>query len=86
MNNPTSPHKDFTIIVNAEKKVVPQNVLTFNEVVYLAFPAPPTGTDPAFSVTYKHAASKPHHGTLAEGGTVEVKDDTIFDVTATNRS
>jgi hypothetical protein len=38
-------------------------------------------------MTYRHAASKPHAGELAEGGAVEVKHHgTIFNVTKTVQS
>jgi len=78
--------KKFTIVVNGEQKVVDHRVLTFDEVVKLAFPNPPTGTDPVFSVTYKKTASEPHQGTIVEGGKVKIKNGSIFDVTSTSRS
>ena len=38
-------------------------------------------------ITFEHADSKPHQGTLAQGGSVTVKNKgTTFDVIQTNRS
>ncbi|MGO6939477.1 multiubiquitin domain-containing protein [Rhizobium johnstonii] len=82
-----APQKHFVIIVNTDPFVVDHDELTFDELVKLAYPEPPTGLDPAFTVSFEHAKSKPHHGDLAPGGTVTVtKHGTIFDVAHTNRS
>lgn len=82
-----APEKYFVITVNTDPIVVDHDVLNFDELVKIAYPEPPTGLDPAFTVSFEHAKSKPHHGDLAEGGTVTVKKHgTIFDVAHTNRS
>ncbi len=82
-----APAQHFVITVNTDPIVVDHDVLTFEELVKLAYPEPPSGLDPAFTVSFEHAKSKPHHGDLAEGGTVTVKKKgTIFDVAHTNRS
>jgi len=78
--------KHYLIIVNAEEKTVDHDVLTFGELVKLAFPTPPAGDQPRFTITFEHAASKPHDGSLLEGGTVTVKNHTDFDVIHSNRS
>ena len=81
------PEKHYSIIVNADPVVVDHDVLTFDELVKIAFPVPPTGTDPEFTVSFEHAKSVPHHGDLAPNGKVTVKKHgTIFDVDHTNRS
>lgn len=75
------------ITVNTDPVVVDHDLLTFDELVKIAFPIPPTGTDPKFTVSFEHAASKPHHGDLQENGTVTVKKQgTTFDVVHSNRS
>jgi hypothetical protein len=62
-------------------------VATFNEVVKIAFPNPPAGTDPEFTVSFEHAKSSPHVGDLEANGKVTVrKFGTTFDVDHTNRS
>ncbi|MFA6554082.1 MAG: multiubiquitin domain-containing protein [Candidatus Paceibacterota bacterium] len=79
--------KDYTIIVNGTEHVLSTDVVTFEQVVEIAFPGHPTTPDTIFSITFEKAHSKPHQGTLAAGGSVTVKKHgTVFDVTQTNRS
>lgn len=78
--------KEIKIIVNGTRHTVSTDVLTFEDIVELAFPGHPTDPNIVFSVTYDKAESKPHEGTLAPGGKVTVKNNTVFDVTQTNRS
>jgi hypothetical protein len=76
----------FEIIVNSRPRTVADRRVTFEQVVQLAFPGP---HDPnvEFSMTYRHAASKPPAGELAAGGSVEVKKKgTVFNVTRTVQS
>jgi hypothetical protein len=74
------------ILINGTPTEVHKEVLTYAQIVHLAFPTPPDGRNPDFAVTFKHAASVPHHGKLAVGGELAVKNGTILDVTPTNRS
>lgn len=77
---------DFEIVVNARPHVVNDKHVSFEQVVQLAFPGT-HGPNIVFSVTYRHAASKPHAGELAAGGAVDVKrKGTIFNVTKTDKS
>ncbi len=78
--------KEFTIIVNGREHKVATDVLTFADVVKLAFPNPPPGDNVMFTVTYRNADSDRREGTLVEGQTVTIKNGTIFNVTATTRS
>ena len=84
----TSParSKEFTIIVNGRKKVVHHKPLTFNEIVALAFDPIPVGPNIMFTITYRHGPHANPEGTLIEGGSVEIKDGMIFNVTATDKS
>jgi hypothetical protein len=78
--------RESEIVVNARKRTVKGDVVSFEEIVQLAFPG---SHDPsvAFSMTYRHAASEPHAGELGPGGRVTVKKEgTIFNVTKTIRS
>lgn len=78
--------KVVTIIVNGRPKSVPKNEdLSFDAVVLLAFPNPPTGDGVQFTVQYTRAEGN-KSGTLVEGQSVKVKEGMEFDVTATNRS
>jgi hypothetical protein len=73
------------IIINGREKVVHKDVLSFAEVVRLAFDSPP-GENAMFTVTYRNADQRPDHGELVAGQTVKVKNGTIFNVHATNKS
>lgn len=79
------PAPTFEIIVNSRPRVVTGRQVTFEQIVQLAFPG---SHDPnvVFSMTYRHAASKPHAGELGAGGVVEVKKGTTFNVTKTVQS
>jgi hypothetical protein len=82
-----APEKHYVIEVNTDPKVVDHDVLTFDELVRIAFPVLPTGQDPEFTVSFDHAKSDPHQGDLEPGGKVTVKKcGTTFDVDHTNRS
>ncbi len=82
----SGPAATITVIVNGRKKEAPGRVLTFMQEVALAFDPVPSGPDWVFTVTYRKAACKPHEGSLTEGETVTVRNGTIFNVTATNKS
>jgi hypothetical protein len=77
--------RESEIIVNARKRTVKGEEVSFEEIVQLAFPG---SHEPnvAFSMTFRHAASEPHAGELGPGGHVKVKNGTVFNVTKTIRS
>lgn len=76
----------FLIKVNTRDKNVPNSLVTYEQVVQLAFPGVHE-SNVTFSVTYRHAASLPHSGELGAGGSVEVKKKgTVFNVTRTVQS
>ncbi|QLI80864.1 multiubiquitin domain-containing protein [Chitinibacter fontanus] len=82
-----NPVQGYTIVVNAREESVSDKRVTFEQVVQLAFPGAPIEPNVRYSMTYRHAASKPHAGELAEGGSVEVNyKGTIFNVTKTVQS
>jgi hypothetical protein len=77
--------KQFVIIVNLEPKTVESREVSYEQVVKLAYPTPPS-PETRYTVTYRKA-EKPHEGSLAPGQSVEVKKDgTIFNVKATGKS
>ncbi len=83
---PTPEHKhEITIIVNTKKKEVTQKELTFDEVIELAQPLP-SGPNYEYTIDYRNAAGEKHKGELLQGEKVKIKDGTIFDVTATDKS
>lgn len=81
------PAQGYVIVVNSRDEAVPDKRVTFEQVVQLAFPSSPADPRLRYSMTYRHAASKPHAGELAEGGSVEVQHEgSIFNVTKTVQS
>jgi len=84
----TAPHPTatFEIIVNARPHTVTGRKVTFEQLVELAFPNYQPNPNIVFSMTYRHAASKPHAGELGAGGVVEVDNGTLFNVTRTDKS
>jgi hypothetical protein len=77
---------EYEIVVNGQSKVVASATVTYIEIVGLAFPDKVGDPNLTFVITYRKA-QHPHEGSLAEGGTVEVKHKgTIFNVTFTRRS
>ena len=81
------PDKKTSIIVNGRKKFIDTEEVTFDEIVNLAFnDQPPTGEFICFTITYRGGTRPNPEGTLIEGGTVKVRGDMIFNVTATDKS
>ena len=78
--------KQFDVVVNGRPKTVPSDDLTFNEVVELAFDPVPTGPYIMFAVTYRNGGGRPPEGSLVQGEGVKVKEGTVFNVTATDKS
>ncbi|MFD8421025.1 multiubiquitin domain-containing protein [Streptomyces sp. NPDC059466] len=78
--------RKYKIIVNAQEKTVHTGALSFEEVTRLAFDPVPTGPYVLITVSFRHADQKPDQGTLAVGHSVEIKNGTVFNVTATDKS
>lgn len=79
--------KDLWVIVNGRRKEVHKRRLSFAEAVALAFPDAPPSDNIIYTVTYRNGGSDRHpEGTLVTGESTKIKDGTIFDVTATNKS
>jgi len=76
--------KNYEIVVNGQQLVVHDDVLSYEQLVQLAFP----GSDPGlrYTITFR-GAKEPKEGSLKPGGTVEIKKQgAIFSVTATVKS
>lgn len=82
----SGPPKEFTIIVNARKKVVATKELSFDQVIQLAFNPLPTGPNILFTVTYGRGPKANPEGSLLAGGIVKIKDGMVFSVTVTDKS
>jgi hypothetical protein len=79
--------KNFWVIVNGRRKEVHKRRLTFAQVVALAFPDAPPNENIIYTVAYRCGGNDRHpEGTIVAGESVKIKDGTIFDVTATDKS
>lgn len=89
MSNPNSneapgQNKTVTIIVNGRPREVTGKMISYEEIVKLAFPNEPSNQDIDFTVAYANPHGK--DGTLVSGQEVHVKEGMVFNVTKTNRS
>jgi hypothetical protein len=80
--------KDVTIIVNGRQRTVAKNSeLTVAQAVALAFDNPPTGENVEFTITYRKGGNENRpEGSMSGTDTVKVKEGTVFNVTATDKS
>lgn len=78
--------KTYRIYVNGQEKIVATKTVTYDEIVKLAFPNPPTGQNILFTVGYEDGPHANPSGSLMPGGKVKVKDGMIFNVTPTDKS
>ncbi|MCM0673578.1 multiubiquitin domain-containing protein [Micromonospora phytophila] len=83
---PREKDKHYAIVVNAQPFTVATHEVTFAQIVKLAFGAQGDDPDKTFTITYRKSDNAHHDGTLVEGGTVKVKNGTVFNVTSTTRS
>ncbi len=84
-NDAPGQNKEFTIYVNGTIEKWNNKVISYDEVVRLAFETPPYGVNTEYQVVYSEAQGH-KEGTLAKGQTVKIKDGTEFDVSATDKS
>ena len=75
-----------TISVNGEPYETTELRLSFEDLVAIAFPIPPTGECIEFTITYRDGPPANPKGTLTAGHSVKIKNRMKFDVTATDRS
>lgn len=79
------PPLTYEIIVNGRPRTVTGNIVTFDQIVQLAFPGAHE-CNVVFDVTYQRAANQPPAGQLGPGGSVKIKKGTVFNVTRTVQS
>ena len=78
--------KTHQIIVNGRPRKWPDNEISYDDLVGLAYNnTPPTGADVVITVTYSRGVDR-DQGSLLPGDSVPVKSGMVFDVTATTRS
>lgn len=78
--------KKVTIIVNATPHEVDKGTITYAQVVTLAFPDFPQNPQNTYSVKYKRGHSDKPEGTLPPGGSVQVHEGMVFNVSFTGQS
>ncbi len=78
--------RTYTIYVNAQPKVVATKTVTYEQIVALAFPNPPTGPNVRFTVGYEDGPHQNPAGSLMPGQSVRIKEGMIFNVTPTDKS
>jgi hypothetical protein len=74
------------IVVNGREVYVDDSVVTFEQLVSIAYPGEPPAPNIKYSITYRKVASKPHSGELAAGGSIEVKEGSVCNVGRTIQS
>lgn len=79
-------HKTFSIIVNARPKEWGEKVISYKEVVELAYDTSPDNPDITYTITYSKGPESNREGSLVKGKSVKVKDGMIFNVTRTDKS
>lgn len=78
--------KPCEVIVNTRPRNVTQQVLTFDEVVRLAFDTSSDNEAVAYTVVYRKGDPSKPEGSVVKGGSVKVRCGMIFDVDRTDRS
>ncbi|MCB9065468.1 MAG: multiubiquitin domain-containing protein [Chitinophagales bacterium] len=74
------------ILVNGRKKEWEKATISFWEVVKLAFPEVIENGRTAYTVTYDKGPKENSKGTMTKGDVVYVKNEMVFNVTATDKS
>jgi len=75
--------KHITIIVNARPRQVEESVVTFIEIVKLAFGSYDSNPTATYSVTWSLRAE---HGSMVLDNEIHLKEGMVFNVTRTNKS
>lgn len=77
-------NKETTIFVNTRQFTVPQKVLTYQDLVNLAYPGDVPSPEKVYEITY--TAEHGPGGKVGVGGDVKLKEGMVFNVGLTNRS
>lgn len=81
-----NPEHGFKIIINGREKQWGNKIITYEQVVKLAFENYVENPDIVYTVDYIDGPHLNQQGSMVKGGSVNVKNKMIFNVTATNRS
>lgn len=77
---------EITIFINGEEKIVKKEVISYEEVIILAYGRYDSSEGVTYTVTYYKGQSHHPNGILVEGQSVMVKKGMRINVTKTNRS
>lgn len=86
MSEKEKDKKNVEIVVNGTSSEVEKSIITYSEVVTLAFPDFAQHPEMTYSVTYQRGHGEKPEGILVPGGEVKVKDEMIFYVKHTGQS
>ncbi|NDP20019.1 MAG: hypothetical protein GZ091_02900 [Paludibacter sp.] len=78
--------KPVTIIVNGRPKLWEERKIKYEQVVKLAFPSYIENEAIVYTVTYTNGPKQNEESSMVKGNVVFVKNQMVFNVTATNRS
>lgn len=79
-------NKEVEIIVNGSPKKWDKKIISFREVVILAFGTFVDNDRTCYTVNYVRGHGQKPEGSLVDGESVRVKRNMIFNVTATDKS
>ena len=78
--------KQFDIIVNGTTYPVPNDKVSYDQVVDIAYPDGGRGPLITYTVNFYDGAGRPPEGKLIKDQVTKIKDGTVFNVTRTDRS
>ncbi len=78
--------KQIDIIVNGTTYPVPNDEVSFDQVVDIAYPDGGRGPLITYTVNFYNGAGRPPEGKLTKDQKAKVKNGTVFNVTRTDRS
>lgn len=76
----------FTIVVNGRQKHWIESTISFEQVIVLAFGVYDPNPDKVYTVTYDMGPHENKEGSMVRGTKVIVKNNMVFNVTATDKS
>lgn len=82
----SKPKAITQLIVNAKLKSWTQNTISFEQVIALAFGSYNWDSNRAYTIVYSNGPKENPKGIMVAGDVVKVKNETKFDVTATDKS
>jgi hypothetical protein len=76
--------KEFHIVVNGRKRTVPEEKVTYEQLVLLAFGEIKPNT--TYTITYSKGPKENREGNMSPGDKVVVKNEMVFNVTPSDKS